>query len=337
MQTTNPFIEKSSSGIPSGGYQYTYVLNNPLKYTDPSGYKKLNQYEMEELRVSEFGFAGMMSVMNSAYYNSYGGGGGGGNARAYAQSVDAVHQNPAKWSYNFSTGVYSNSQTGEQIDGKNQSPTEALSQMGVTHNSIHYERGKMIGTNGWVGKDGQVYGKPVWEYNKINDSKFSTGKILAALLRKAPFFYNPGSPVPFVINPFFGAEAIMIDGGTTVAGAEVDGGAIFMLAGKDRGKIKLYGELAAGFGTDIGVGVEISRIDFTGFDNDLMFNVLEGERSKFYGGVNIFEALSVGGAFSISGEKNARVYGSSVQFGIGASIFGIINFGYNNGVIKIMK
>jgi len=53
MTTCNPFIEKSSSGIPSGGYRYTYVLNNPLKYTDPSGY---NYREYMQDKYGEGGF-----------------------------------------------------------------------------------------------------------------------------------------------------------------------------------------------------------------------------------------------------------------------------------------
>jgi hypothetical protein len=38
MKIPNPIIEKTTSGILPGVYRYTYVTNNPLKYTDPSGY-----------------------------------------------------------------------------------------------------------------------------------------------------------------------------------------------------------------------------------------------------------------------------------------------------------
>lgn len=58
--------------------RYTYVLNNPLKYTDPSGYKKLDHYEIQELREEEASYLDMMRAINEAYEMAYRPRGGGG-------------------------------------------------------------------------------------------------------------------------------------------------------------------------------------------------------------------------------------------------------------------
>ena len=61
-------------------YQYTYVLNNPLKYPDPSGYKY--QYDRYKWESSWEEGAAMYYQMaekkKKALYYSYGGGGMGG-------------------------------------------------------------------------------------------------------------------------------------------------------------------------------------------------------------------------------------------------------------------
>ncbi len=105
-----------SSGIHFSGPRYTYVLNNPLKYTDPSGYKKLDAYELQELRESEAVYYEMMSVINEwndRLYNRKGGGGGPGG---YGERISTMHKNPYEWSYNSSVRGYRNRRTGQVID-----------------------------------------------------------------------------------------------------------------------------------------------------------------------------------------------------------------------------
>ena len=118
MPDVNPVIKKPTSGILPGVYRYTYVLNNPLKYTDPSGYTKVaRDYAGESMYWMMQSMTGR--IMDMSYgLTSFGGGGfsttsGGGN---YQSRVSNMHQNPNEWEFDDSIGAYRNKRTGEIID-----------------------------------------------------------------------------------------------------------------------------------------------------------------------------------------------------------------------------
>lgn len=90
----------SNSSILPGGYRYQYVLNNPLKYTDPSGYKKMDAYELQELREQEAAYADMMGIINEWNTSRYGsGGGGGGGVGGYTYHNGFYYYNGIPTSY----------------------------------------------------------------------------------------------------------------------------------------------------------------------------------------------------------------------------------------------
>jgi len=88
MTTSNPFIETSASILP-GGNSYTYVTNNPLKYTDPSGYVKTPRWKQWVRFI--FGIqpyirsrdGNKMYTTNDSDDDGGGSGGGGGGGISY--------------------------------------------------------------------------------------------------------------------------------------------------------------------------------------------------------------------------------------------------------------
>jgi len=165
--------------------------------------------------------------------------------------------------------------------------------------------------------------------------KKETESIGAAILC-AMFLRN--SPVLGIIqNPFYGAEAIMFDGGFTISGSEFDGGFVFILAGTDIGMVRTFSELAGGIGSDAGVGGELTRIDYIGDINDFSLGSINGPRDKFYAGVEVSgEGLSVGGAISYGKTLSGGiVLGTTIQTSFGASLMPFIYGGYNYGTVKV--
>ena len=142
------------------------------------------------------------------------------------------------------------------------------------------------------------------------------------------------------INPFFYAEAIVIDAGLTISGSEVDKGLVLILAGHDAGNVYAITEKAGGFGSDTGVGVELFRIDLIGENSDnFEAELLEGGRNKVYGGAEITgQGFSIGGAFVWGNtETGSSIVGFGIQTSLGGSILGVIYAGYNKGEVNVIK
>jgi RHS repeat-associated protein len=136
-------------------------------------------------------------------------------------------------------------------------------------------------------------------------------------------------------NPFYMAEAIYIDGGFSIVGAEFDKGVFFMLTGNDKGVFKSFTEIAGGAATDISLGIEIGRIDISGSSNDVSISDLYGIRDKLWVSVSTGNAgLFIGGSLSWSSSRGQTVTAGSVQIGGFISIFPVIFGGYNHGSIK---
>lgn len=108
--------------------RYSYVLNNPLKYTDPSGY--IFRYRGKEDQAWVDGmnyYYAMMDIMDG-YYGRYGGGGGGGSS--YGSRISAMGGDPRGWHYNSSTETYWSGRTGVEVDARD---PHALDKMGVPY------------------------------------------------------------------------------------------------------------------------------------------------------------------------------------------------------------
>ncbi len=106
--------------------RYNYVLNNPLKYTDPSGYMKApRDYEDEQM------YAEMMTIINDWNYRSYGAGGGGAGGSSYGNYINSVHQNPDEWTYDYSTMTYRNRRTGGRISPNSQAGKNIVHSIGL--------------------------------------------------------------------------------------------------------------------------------------------------------------------------------------------------------------
>jgi len=168
-----------------------------------------------------------------------------------------------------------------------------------------------------------------WNGGDDDEGTFSFNLAYANYMRYSPFLGG-------TINPYFMAEAIMVDIGTTIVGAEGDAGIYMILAGDEKGKLGFYGEAAGGFGSDSGVAVEVVRIDYSGDVANFNSKTLEGFRRKYYAGGDVGGILSAGGAYSeAKDESNSIIRGYAIQCGIGASILGSFYAGYNQGNVYI--
>lgn len=152
---------------------------------------------------------------------------------------------------------------------------------------------------------------------------------MADIIRNVPYFGTSA-------NPFFGAEAIYIDGGGSFVGAERDAGIFFILVGKEKGTFKSFDEIAGGIAPDAGFGLEIGRVDVSGDPNKFTSEYLYGLRRKAWLSVSpTGEFTSVGGAFSWSTVEGVKVSTTAIQFGLGVGPLPfILGGGYNFGEIR---
>jgi RHS repeat-associated protein len=101
--------------------RYSYVQNNPLKFTDPSGY--VYRYErIEWERECSTGGGGGLLYFDPYYHE----------AREYSQWIDNLHSNPDAWSYDSYSQTYWNHQTGVTIDATKYSTGDILNSIDAT-------------------------------------------------------------------------------------------------------------------------------------------------------------------------------------------------------------
>jgi hypothetical protein len=94
MTAHTPFIEKSHSEILSREYRYTYALNNPLTFSDPSG------YYVESIAASE---QTIIDWLSGSYKGAY-----GKNSRTpYQNAFSGLASSNYAWS-NYPDGSYRN-------------------------------------------------------------------------------------------------------------------------------------------------------------------------------------------------------------------------------------
>lgn len=92
--------------------RYTYVLNNPLKYSDPSGYNyewdpRWADYDPDAEKDRQR-MGNNLRWLNYADPSAFTGGG------SYADRIKNMHSNPNGWSYQNGTGEFYNARTGQR-------------------------------------------------------------------------------------------------------------------------------------------------------------------------------------------------------------------------------
>ncbi len=156
---------------------------------------------------------------------------------------------------------------------------------------------------------------------------------VADFLRYSPIIpYGPWlSPVP---NPFLYAEAIFFDGGGEALGLEKDAGFYFILAGQDKGKFFTYLENSSPpwVSLEIGIGIEIGRVDYTGPLNLFNSDVLYGCRNKLWAGF-----LFGGTGLSWAKTEHGMVIGINTSYGFSLAPFYDVSAGFNKGTIAPLK
>ena len=180
--------------------------------------------------------------------------------------------------------------------------------------------------------NGAVTGAYVMMFNHLHEEVRASArerrmKVLALNLRCNPYVFGL-----FHNNPFLGAEAVFVDMGVGLVGAEYDRGYFFILAGDDYGIIIPYSELAGGAAPEASFGVEIGRVDLVDKSIPFQTEMLFGERIKGWVGTPF-----VGGAVSHSTYRGVDLISTSINIGISISPFGVFTFGGNKGLIDRKK
>jgi RHS repeat-associated protein len=303
---------------------YQFAGNNPVSNNDPMG----DDYNPPPPARHIPGHAGAheggipRGAGNGSGFFGFGGPIGPGSGNHWSDAFSNPYRDYFLMSNGDFDAKYGAPGGGRRFDLANDLATPAwlAKQQSYFHNTGNrYEWYEVI--EGGVGK-----GTDLSNQNGGNDGL----GLIADLFRYTPNF-GIGNP-----NPFFGAEAIYIDGGVTMVGAEADKGYFFILVGEEKGSIVAFSEIAGGVATDAGFGIEIGRVDVTGNPNDFKSSYLFGFREKVWGSISpTGEIVSLGGAFSWGEAGGEQVTTSSVQIGVGISpvpfIFGP---GYNQGEIR---
>jgi len=127
----------------------------------------------------------------------------------------------------------------------------------------------------------------------------------------------------------------VINIGGNIVGGEKNYGYYFVLIGEDAGRIKSFNEIAGGGSSEISLGLEIGRVDFTGIPNYFHSNFLFGFREKgWIGAGEIF-----GGSSKVSWSHVGKNYiiSNNISIGFSVSIIPGISIGYNRGNIEKIK
>jgi hypothetical protein len=147
--------------------------------------------------------------------------------------------------------------------------------------------------------------------------------VFAKFIRETAVILAPGAPLGFVYNPLHKAEAVYMDAGWSFIGGEGDKGGFMILTGEQIGEIHPFVEgTHEAFGIDIGLGMEIGRVDLDGRpESSFTSEDFYGYRSK----VSVSYSFTMVGpplGFSVGGARawstpdgGGSVTATSVQFG----------------------
>jgi RHS repeat-associated protein len=159
-------------------------------------------------------------------------------------------------------------------------------------------------------------------------------KKYASFIRDSMFEVIPNTGIgPLKLNPFYKAEAISGDIGIVIGGTEFDGGAFMVLVGNDAGNILPYKEIGfMGLAPEVSGSIEFGRIDYTGNPNVFKSEMLFGERTKVWGGIDVGASLGAGVAWGKEKLYNSHIISTTFSFGAGVSPF-VISGGFNYGTV----
>ncbi|MBN1187275.1 MAG: VCBS repeat-containing protein [Bacteroidales bacterium] len=367
----DPFVQMPDNL--QGLNRYSYCLNNPLSLVDPSGYmsEELASIISAAVQITVAGFAAPLGMIASSALGGFTGGftntmlvGGDLTQALKAGSVNSLWSVAGALSSNIVGTISHNDAVSRAVLHGLASGALAEARGGSFgpafmsgYFSTSYE-----GSFSKYGKVGEVFGAAIvgGTASKLGGGKFANGAVTGAYtLIFNNWYHTPDAPAPTIQrfiamyyrfskmiwvpelgkipNPFYMAEAISDDVGVSLVGAEADAGLIFILAGRDRGKIRPLTELAGGGGTDVGVQGEVSRIDYTGPSERFSLKLATGPRNKIYAGRDVLPeyCISMGLAFAWSQQAgNYYLYSYVVSASFGASLFEPYSFGYNYGKIK---
>lgn len=171
--------------------------------------------------------------------------------------------------------------------------------------------------------NGAVTGAFVMMFNELRHHP-TPQQIAAAILRNRIFI--PGT---FYLNPFYNAEAILIDFGFESVGAEKDWGMAFILVGKDAGQTVFFDEFAKGGSIEISAGAEIGRADFSGNPNAFTKEMILGARIKGWIGWG-----PAGCGFARAQVGDYYIYSTTIMIGLSAAPIYNFSAGFNEGNIR---
>jgi RHS repeat-associated protein len=300
----DPFVQ--APGYANSFNRYAYVLNNPLMYTDPSGYT--NSKPNRELDREQ----------DQRYRDNLGRGWPTPN---FLWRADNSREEAWAFGSNamFLANRFYNSENGNDY--------------------WHIYPDGTISTGKTMFREYQDQYLDIVLTACSNEMQYPKMQVLNLQKKFAKLLRNRIMLTPFLINPFMGAEAIIFDIGAGIGGSETDGGFVLMLVGNEIGKIRFMTELAGGGGSDGGINTEVTRIDYYGAIRNFSLLSLDGYRQKTYVNVSPFgEGPSIGVAYTWSVDVHgANIRGYTIQGGIGGGIIPFINGGYNEGNIRIYE
>lgn len=329
----DPFI--TDPGNPQNYNRYNYVLNNPLRYTDPSGYHWL---DVVENLVNLVTMPARVGAEIDQYVNDKINGFDNPNGYFnfdYIMTGSRPIPQDAVWDPNSPDGLTENIyRNGGSLDIEDSFEIKVIMSF-AGHENYQVFKGfvyKRIEKPSLIKYDSPK-GDLKKDYKKKDLSGYSktSGMQLAEAINSIPPIVPSPIGIP-LFNPLFGAGAVSIDRGGNFVGVEKDVGIILVLQGDDMGEFITYDEFATGGGTGASYGGEITRYDFTAGNENIKLNMLQGKRHKVYGGVNFYGVLGVGGAISRSEEiiDGYYIYGTTISLSAGISPF-LIDCGYNVG------
>lgn len=360
----SPDVVVSDPSNPSSFNPYAYVLNNPLRYTDPSGYEP---FTIAAAAIAAFILYGshakqnadpatgkwdwnitnwfgkdkpglMLGITNTSFKHFF-------SNTTFFVSMD--NTNGAGITLGYHTKYHFGGGSSPQnlyFPNDNTAAAEAAAVNSIARmdRSEYYQ-----GTSNYMDFLIAQYQDPTTMAMELgltacNGCGGNAGKTrnlqLAYFLRYSPIVYGyPSfiSPTGIYPNPFRGAEAVFGDIGVMFTALEADWGYVFVLAGKDMGYFYSYSEMSKGFNSEFSIGLELGRFDVVGINpSEFRAADLNGQYSKGYLSVGIpftFDAMSIGAGVSWSNVRdNYLIYGTSVSVSLGMSVLGPIGLGYQH-------
>ena len=304
---------------------YSYCANNPLAFTDPSGYQKYATPEVYCIPGSEF------------YLNRIFGGGGGGGIGGGGDGGASGYSGMGSLDY----GLPGQGQNGPGANGLYYDWVSGTMRSTATLQPANYEVIDHYFQAKYTHSDGTTtYGEKYFSYTSLkvaydispaNAKAGGDGGVNPNFLDYAMLYFR---------FRYDGPDAISISGDVdvyAVGGSSVTpGGALIMISGKTPGKIVGFSDIGAGGGIPSvsAMGVLTEYFYIGGDVSNLMLNDFGGNRTQmnFSFGEGLSGAIGITAMNGPNGE--GIIFGVSVGIGAGASS---LPFGFNiNGGTTVL-